>query len=38
MSIENVRQYFKQFGLADRVVEHDHIGDTVAHAAQVLKL
>ncbi|AUJ29407.1 MULTISPECIES: YbaK/EbsC family protein [Liquorilactobacillus] len=36
MSIENVRQYFKQFGLADRVVEHDHIGDTVAHAAQVL--
>lgn len=36
MSIENVRQYFKQFGLADRVVEHDHIGDTVAHVAQVL--
>ncbi|WP_311406843.1 YbaK/EbsC family protein [Liquorilactobacillus uvarum] len=36
MSIENVRNYFKQYGLEDRVVEHEHIGDTVSHAAQVL--
>ncbi|MDI6666749.1 YbaK/EbsC family protein [Leuconostoc falkenbergense] len=36
MSIENVREYFSQFNLDNRVVEHSDIGDTVTHAAQIL--
>ncbi|GAF38408.1 hypothetical protein FC83_GL001660 [Agrilactobacillus composti DSM 18527 = JCM 14202] len=36
MSVENVKAYFKQLHLPGRVVEHAAIGDTVAHAAQLL--
>ncbi|MFZ2381434.1 YbaK/EbsC family protein [Leuconostoc falkenbergense] len=36
MSIENVRQHLKKFKLEKRIVEHEEVGDTVEHAAQVL--
>lgn len=36
MSLENVKNFFSEYGLQDRIVEHDSIGDTVAHAAQTL--
>lgn len=36
MSIENVRQYLKKLKLEKRIIEHEEIGDTVEHAAQVL--
>ncbi|MFD1671616.1 YbaK/EbsC family protein [Agrilactobacillus yilanensis] len=36
MSYEQVKQYFTSQGLAQRVVVHEAIGDTVVHAAQVL--
>lgn len=36
MSYENVKNYFEQAGLGDRVVVRDHIGDTVEHAAEAI--
>ncbi|MCI9134714.1 MAG: YbaK/EbsC family protein [Lachnospiraceae bacterium] len=36
MSYENVKKYFEQEGLGDRVVVREHIGDTVEHAAQAI--
>ena len=36
MSYENVKKYFDQAGMGDRVVVRDHIGDTVEHAAQAI--
>lgn len=36
MSEENVRTYFAQFGLENRVVDHQEMGDTVEHAAKLL--
>ncbi|MGX4593205.1 YbaK/EbsC family protein [Leuconostoc sp. JNUCC 76] len=37
MSVENVRQFFKKYHLENRIVEHENIGDTVEHAAELLK-
>lgn len=36
MSYENVKSYFDQAGLGNRVVVRDHIGDTVEHAAEAI--
>jgi len=34
MAYEKVKAYFESVGLGDRVVEREHIGDTVEHAAE----
>ena len=36
MSIENVRAYFRQFGMEDRVMEKEHSSATVEAAAEAL--
>lgn len=36
MSYENVKKYFDEVGLGERVVVREHIGDTVEHAAQAI--
>lgn len=36
MSYENVKKYFDQMGLGERVVVREHIGDTVEHAAEAI--
>lgn len=36
MSYERVKEYFEHFGLGERVVVREHIGDTVEHAAQAI--
>ena len=36
MSYENVKKFFDEEGLGDRVVVREHIGDTVEHAAENL--
>lgn len=36
MSYENVKKYFDQVGLGERVVVREHIGDTVEHAAEAI--
>lgn len=36
MSYENVKAYFENAGLGERVVVREHIGDTVEHAAQAI--
>lgn len=36
MSYENVKKFFDQVGLGDRVVVREYIGDTVEHAAKAI--
>lgn len=36
MSYENVKKYFDQAGLGERVVVREQIGDTVEHAAEAI--
>ncbi|WP_252893757.1 YbaK/EbsC family protein [Lentilactobacillus senioris] len=36
MSLEAVKQYFAEQGLAGRIVVHDQASDTVEHAATVI--
>lgn len=36
MSFENVKNFFEEFGMADRCVLQEHTSDTVEHAAQAI--